>query len=54
MEVDRELLESCLELFEDMWQPCDEACECIIHPLREVLGEPDERLTPEEMRRVGA
>ncbi len=41
MLVERDLLDTCLELFEMSFLPCTDDCDCIIHTLRAVLGEPD-------------
>lgn len=35
---DLEILEAALELFRDMLGPCDDDCECIIHPLQGLVG----------------
>jgi hypothetical protein len=34
-----ETLQSALELLEDAYEPCDAECECILHPLRELVAE---------------
>lgn len=48
MEIDRELVESALELLEDwLGAECADGCECILHELRAALAADANRATQE-------